>query len=57
MESKTFKLGFSTRYRYRCHEEPVSSKSGFWLRGAVCRSSEYSGLEAASAKRRFLVSS
>jgi hypothetical protein len=35
MESKTFKLGFSTRYRYRYHEEPVSLKSGFWLRGAV----------------------
>jgi hypothetical protein len=34
MESKTFKLGFSARYRYRCHKEPVSSKSGFWSRAA-----------------------
>jgi hypothetical protein len=34
MESKRFKLGISARYRYRCHKEPVSSKSGFWLRGA-----------------------
>ena len=25
MESKTFRLGSSTRYRSRCHEEPASS--------------------------------
>ena len=26
MESKTFRFGFSTRYRYPCQEEPASSK-------------------------------
>jgi hypothetical protein len=33
MERRTFKLGYSTRYRYRCHAEPVSSKYGSWLLG------------------------